>query len=170
MGIIESIRNGATNLEQKNKNMSQISRLRRMIDDAKKERDGLIMSLGKMYYRDNVGNHRSKYDDEIRQITDLDETVKAMKAQVDKLRGIVRCSACGAELPAESRFCLKCGKKIEEIPEIQAEPAPNPVIRVYEPEDDDIICTAEEEAVQEKPKTTRKRGNKTKSEDGNVQE
>lgn len=42
-------------------------------------------------------------------------------------RPVVACARCGSPLPAEAQFCSRCGSAVEQAPEIpdtQAEPAP----------------------------------------------
>ena len=40
---------------------------------------------------------------------------KDLKAQIQIIKGVVRCENCGAEVAKESAFCPSCGNKMPEI-------------------------------------------------------
>ena len=65
-------------------------------------------------------------------IADLDANnaeLAEIGKQLDELKGMVTCSACGAKTDNDNAFCLKCGAKLPE------KPAPEePVIEEDKPE------------------------------------
>ena len=50
--------------------------------------------------------------------------IEEYKAEIEAIKGIIRCESCGAELQKGTNFCSICGAKIASAPVAAATPAP----------------------------------------------
>ncbi|MCD8300427.1 MAG: zinc-ribbon domain-containing protein [Clostridiales bacterium] len=69
--------------------------------------------LGKAYYKDHKTDAEPAYE-QVTAIKALFEELAALKSNKDNVKGVKRCSNCGAEIPEGTRFCAQCGTKYEE--------------------------------------------------------
>ncbi len=111
---------------QKTKNLVEENRINGLISEKENAEALLLRELGGAYY--------DKYSSSLSEITEPEflklmqdisagrEAIQSYKAQINKIRNIVICDACGIELPYDSLFCRKCGQKIVK-PEIADEAA-----------------------------------------------
>ncbi len=68
--------------------------------------------LGRAYYQQHKDDEEPAYD-QIIYIKAAFEEIGELKATKDEIRGIRRCSNCGAPIQNGANFCPNCGKKYE---------------------------------------------------------
>ena len=51
----------------------------------------------------------------VQTIADAQANIKEFEAQIQEIKGVVRCEKCGAEVSREAAFCPACGMKMPEI-------------------------------------------------------
>ena len=81
-------------------------------------------------------------------ITDLEKEIADCKEDVANKRGRIVCPACGASVPKDAAFCMRCGAAMPEKEE--------------EPEDAEFVHVEPEEK-QKKPKRQRRKKSRKKS-------
>lgn len=113
---------------QTTKNVADKMKLSNAISDEKRDIERLYCAIGQKYFEGHA-------DDADPALAELVEGVKAANAriaeyneQLNKLKGVIVCQSCGAEVPANAVFCNMCGERI-----VRPEPEPVPV-PVVEPE------------------------------------
>lgn len=97
---------------QQTKNLTEIARLTSVIDTEEKMVAQSYTQIGKTYYE----NHKNDPDAECAaQIALVNKSLKKIaqwREQIQRIKGIVKCPQCGAEIPYGSQFCGVCGTKI----------------------------------------------------------
>ena len=84
------------------------------------------VSIGKLYDLKYSEQAEDDFLPLINTIRDSEDKIKEYEEELLVLRGMVRCTACGAEVEEENTFCTKCGARIKEEPE----PAPVSGVRI----------------------------------------
>ncbi len=94
----------------------EIIRVQNSIADRRAQLENCYSLLGKQY----VERHGSESDNEfamlISTIIEHESILKMLDDQLLELRGLQRCTECGAEMLLTARFCNICGAKAPEPP------------------------------------------------------
>lgn len=69
--------------------------------------------IGKRYYEQHKDDTEPAFG-EIVLIKEAMEEIEALKGEIAQLKGLKKCSACGAVMELDAVFCNKCGAKYEE--------------------------------------------------------
>ena len=56
-------------------------------------------------------------------VSEKKASIEALKEHVRKIKGVLLCQNCGAEVDAENDYCGKCGTKIEKPEPVEEAPA-----------------------------------------------
>lgn len=116
----KKISQGSQSAVQKTKDMVEIAKLNSLISNEEKQWNNYCFQIGKLY----VKIHRDQYEEAFASLMDAlkktEDKIVNYRKQVADLKGIIRCSKCGAEVPNTASFCNACGAPV-------AKPAPTPV-------------------------------------------
>ena len=94
---------------QKAKDMSEIARLNSQITEEEGRINSAYMQIGKLYFEKYHEVCDPDFTSLIKTIADGGEKVKALKQQINAVKGVVICEKCGAEVQAGSLLCNSCG-------------------------------------------------------------
>ena len=112
----------------KTKELTEITKLTARISDLQRKNDNIYRLIGKMYV-DNFGsNPENMFKDAIHSVMENQKKIVVCREEIKILKGIRKCSSCGADVHAGSQFCSKCGARVE---------------------DDDVVADAEADIVNE---------------------
>lgn len=116
---------------QKAKDISEFARIRMEIRSKQDYINKLYLEIGKLYYEGHKDDAEKEFEDQMILIRDSEEVLDELKQQIGKLKGTVRCTQCGQDMPSEADYCSKCGTKLakpqEEEEIIFGESADGPV-------------------------------------------
>ena len=106
---------------EKTKQVSETAKLNAKIVSSENTISTNYTILGKYYYDTFKENPAEEVAEACNAITAATESIASMKAQLLSIKGLVKCTACGAECPIDNNFCGKCGAVLEkpEIPAIE---------------------------------------------------
>lgn len=110
---------------QKAKEMSDIARLNSMISEEETKINNNYYQLGKLYVTMHSNDHEEEFAGMIDSIAEAEEKIKNYRQQIQDIKGVVRCSQCGAEVQSGVAFCSSCGAPIPKI----EKPVPDDSIR-----------------------------------------
>lgn len=98
---------------QKTKNMADVAKLNAQVSDEEKKINEAYLQIGKMY----VANHAEDFADEFKPYFELihasEAKIEASQKELKELRGVEKCSCCGAEVESGSLFCSACGAEMK---------------------------------------------------------
>lgn len=126
---------------EKTKQVTDLAKLNFKIGTLEQSLINSYIELGKEYYEENKENPSEGTAETVAEITVALSTVAELKAQINAIRGVIECQACGAECPLEDDFCGKCGAKLVK-----------PVIPDPIEEEEEIIEEIEETIIEEEKK------------------
>ncbi len=101
---------------QKTKDVTEIARLSSAISDEEKKINVFYNSLGKKYYQLHSEDSEEALSGFIKGLKECEEKIDTYKKQIQDIKGVIRCTGCGAEIPVNALFCSSCGKKTEMPP------------------------------------------------------
>ena len=106
---------------QKTKDFADITKLNSSITDEEKKINQIYFQIGKQYVELHGEAAENEFLDLISKIREGKERILEYQAEIEKIRGVMRCEKCGAEISLNSGFCSNCGSKIEIKQEILPE-------------------------------------------------
>ena len=104
---------------QQTKNLSEIARLTSVIDTEEKLVAQSYAQIGKAYYENHKNDPSAECASQIALVNKSLEKIAQWREQIQKIKGIVKCPQCGADVPYNSQFCGTCGSRI-----VRPSPAP----------------------------------------------
>ena len=96
---------------QRAKDLSELARLRMEIRAKQDYLNKLYLEIGKIYY-DAHKDEEKEFKEQMLLIKDALEVLDELKQQLGQIKGTVKCTACGQDMPIEADFCSKCGTKL----------------------------------------------------------
>ena len=96
--------------------ITAIAKIKYKLSAAKNKLDLLYQSVGKLKYEEFKGQTGCEelYEGFFAQITSVLEEVKALEAEMAKLRNYRICPGCNQKIARDMAFCPRCGMKQEE--------------------------------------------------------
>lgn len=97
---------------QRAKDLSELARLRMEIRAKQDYLNKLYLEIGKIYYDAHKDDEEKEFKEQMLLIKDALEVLDELKQQLGQIKGTVKCTACGQDMPIEADFCSKCGTKL----------------------------------------------------------
>ena len=99
----------------KTKELADTTRLNSMISDQEKVITNQYLQIGKLYVSIHKDNFEEDFSEMISAIADAEAKICDYKKQIQDIKGVQRCEACGAEVPNGSAFCSACGAAMPKV-------------------------------------------------------
>lgn len=100
---------------QQAKMMTEVARLNSLVSDEEKKITNNYYQIGKLY----VATHRDNYAEDfvgmIMAIAESEQKIKEYRAQIQDVKGVIKCGNCGAEVPKGIAFCSACGNAMPQV-------------------------------------------------------
>ena len=100
---------------QKSKEVTDSVKISAALKTAGNQKKDAFEQLGRVYYQLIVQNEDAlipEAEEVVRQLHNLELQEKQLRKQLEKLKNIVYCPNCSAELAGDSKFCNVCGTEI----------------------------------------------------------
>lgn len=100
---------------QKTRDMADVAKINMQISDEEKKINDTYLQIGKLYTELHASDSEEAFQGMVQTIADAQGKIKEYQAQIQEIKGVVRCEKCGAEVSKEAAFCPACGMKMPEI-------------------------------------------------------
>lgn len=97
---------------KKTKQMADVAKLNSDVSDEEKKLTNIYYQIGQLYvslYKNNPG---SDFEVLIEQLDETQTKIENLKQQIQEIKGVKRCTTCGAEIPNNATFCSSCGTAV----------------------------------------------------------
>lgn len=95
------------------KEFTDVARLNSLISDEQRKIAGLYDQLGKLYYQTAESDPDTALGRICLAIDASNQRIAKHNEEINQIKGLRRCSKCGADVPLTSAFCGECGTKLE---------------------------------------------------------
>ena len=120
----ETINNAGKAVGEKTKLGTDVVKANFKISSEERALNELYLEIGKTYYDNNLDNPCCETMKELfDKVSEKKASIEALKEHVRKIKGVLLCQNCGAEVDAENNYCGKCGAKIEKPEPVEEAPA-----------------------------------------------
>ena len=97
----------------KTKDIGEITKLTARVSELERKMEQTYKTIGKLYVEHYGDSPDEMFQIAVASIKDKQKKIAGYKEDIRILRGIRKCSACGADVESGSSFCSKCGAKVE---------------------------------------------------------
>lgn len=107
---------------QKTKDTAETMRLNSAISDEEKRIQSLYLEIGKRYFELHADDYDPQLEEPVLCVKEANTKIAGYTEQLNRIKGLVRCATCGADVPIGTPFCTGCGAKMPVV-ETAVEPA-----------------------------------------------
>lgn len=144
----ETLHQAAKEFSAKTDSFFESQKVRNKINGEQRQIDQCLKDVGNIIYKKFVDGE--PMHEEVaalcEEITEHKVAIAKMKENMAKKKGEKICASCGAVLPKDAQFCLRCGSECKEEPQEEVVEDPKPA-----PEEEENLF--QEEEAQEEPET-----------------
>jgi DNA-directed RNA polymerase subunit RPC12/RpoP len=97
---------------QKTKDMAEVAKINSYISDEEKRINNMLLEIGKKYVELHKEEPEEDFVPFLQAIDESEKKIEDYKVQIQNIKGVVRCTNCGAEVPNGAAFCSACGAQI----------------------------------------------------------
>ncbi len=97
---------------QKTKGMAELAQLNLSVSDLEGKVREKHTEIGKKYMAQLSEQSVDMFPEETEAIKELEVKIADLKEQIKALKGVSKCSVCGAEVANGSAFCNGCGAQV----------------------------------------------------------
>lgn len=97
---------------QQTKNFADVSRLNNTISEKERRITQLYQSIGQAYYQRHQDDGDLEFQSETDELKKLLREIAQHQEEIKRIKGIVKCPGCGADVPFQAAFCNCCGMKM----------------------------------------------------------
>lgn len=105
---------------QKTKEMADVAKLNSNISDEEKKISNAFYQIGQLYVDLHSDDFESDFEALITQLKESQNNVEVLKKEIQDIKGVKRCSTCGAEIPNNATFCSSCGTAVTQQKAVDA--------------------------------------------------
>ena len=105
---------------QKTKEMADIAKLNSSLSDEEKKINNAYYQIGQLYFDLHSEDFEPDFEVFITQLKESQNNVENLKKQIQDIKGVKRCTTCGAEIPNNSTFCSSCGSAVTQQKSVDA--------------------------------------------------
>lgn len=115
MALLDRLSKGVTDLGQKTKGFTEVSKLTFMISEQEKFISDKQLQIGKLYAIIHKDDYEEEFSGMMAAIGEAEKRILDWKEQIKTIKGVVCCEKCGAELTAGASFCTSCGAAVPQV-------------------------------------------------------
>ncbi len=108
---------------QQTKNIADTSRLNGAVSERERRVAQLFQAIGQAYYQRHLQDPAAEEREKLEEIARLYGEIEQYQREINQIKGLAICPACGAGVPAQAAFCNSCGARMPQ------QPAPAPVVQ-----------------------------------------
>jgi len=111
----ETISNKSKNVAKKAIDFAEVTNLNSQISTHEDVMNKAYVEIGEAYFEQNKSKESDPFVGQIHDIQDAKLHIDQFKLQIQKIKGVRNCTACGAEMQFNALFCPGCGGKAEPL-------------------------------------------------------
>lgn len=107
--IGEKLTNAGKDVAKKTKELADIAKLNMQISNEEDNIKNKYFEIGKLYYESFSSSPDEKFVEFCSSISESKNKIDTLKDQIQEVKGVKKCSKCGAEIAYTATFCSSCG-------------------------------------------------------------
>lgn len=133
----ETLHQAAKEFTAKTDTFFESQKMRNKISGEQRKIDTFLKDIGNIVYQKFVDGEPQHEDIAVlcEKITEHKVAIAKMRENMAKKKGEKICAACGASMPKDAKFCMKCGEACKDEPEEEVVEDPKPASEEPETEE-----------------------------------
>lgn len=134
----ETLHQAAKEFTAKTDTFFESQKIRNKISGEQRKIDVCLKDIGNIVYKKFIDGELLQEDVAVlcEQITEHKVSIAKMREAMAKKKGEKICAACGASMPKEALFCMKCGAECKNEPEEEVVEDPKPAPEAADEEEE----------------------------------
>jgi len=112
MSFFEKLTSAGKDMAKKTKDLADIAKLNMQISSEEDKIKNKYIEIDKLYYELFSSSPDEKFAEFCASITESKNKIDDLKKQILEIKGVKKCSNCGAEIDFSAAFCSACGNKV----------------------------------------------------------
>ncbi len=100
------------NVAHQTKNLADVTQLNSAISEKEKKILQLFSNIGQLYYEMHKHDPSAENYEIIEEINSIYAEITQNREKIKQIKGVMKCTNCGADVAANAVFCNVCGSKI----------------------------------------------------------
>ena len=110
--IVKSVTDASQTALQKTRNAADSARYASLISDEKLSMNDVLLQIGKQYYDLHKDAPEAEYEELFQKIAASQKKIQEYQQNLQALKNLTTCPACGQQVSKDSAFCPSCGTKM----------------------------------------------------------
>jgi predicted nucleic acid-binding Zn ribbon protein len=127
--ISKKLRKTTQSVVKGTKDFTDIARLNSQIADERQQIENLYIQIGKIYHETQGADEHSPSGKLCMSIEAANTRITQYEQDILTIKGVRKCTVCGAKTPANAVFCSSCGAKTEIPLTVPPPPVPEQPIK-----------------------------------------
>jgi hypothetical protein len=98
------------------KEYAEEAKIKSQISTEQRNIQTTFTQLGKLFYEKHAADAASPFRELCVEVDSANERIAKLQHDLQFVKGVKRCTSCGADVPANSTFCGVCGASVETAP------------------------------------------------------
>ena len=111
--LSETVTNTGVAVGGKAKELTEIAKIKNAIATEERKIKEQYEEIGKLYVEKYAENEDALFQENIKKIKESKRKIEEKNLELNKVKQVKVCPACGAKVSEESAFCSNCGTKVE---------------------------------------------------------
>lgn len=94
------------------RSLAETTKLNSGISETEKKLNAIYQEIGRRYCQVYSHDIAPEFSGLVHQVDELQGNIVQMRERVKYLKGVEKCSQCGADVPASAQFCNNCGNRM----------------------------------------------------------
>lgn len=90
---------------QKTKELSEIARINSLINQEENKINNTYYQIGKLYVSIHGRDNEEEFGGMVSNVLEMEQRIENYRREIQNLKGVTRCSQCGAEVQKGVAFC-----------------------------------------------------------------
>lgn len=105
----EKLTSAGKDVARKTKELADTAKLNMQISNEEDNIKSKYIEIGKLYYELFSASPDEKFSEFCSSISESRNKIDTLKVQIQEIKGVKKCSKCGAEIAYTATFCSSCG-------------------------------------------------------------